>query len=662
MSNRGRISQSAKKTQFRDSKTHPQKGKTGDSTVSGLKKDVPSIIKESLISAVKDLYDLEFSGFEVTVPDDSQWGDYTSNLCLQLSGQLKQNPHEIAKKVAYRMNELADKSPEALKTWSVSVAGPGFLNFKMSNNWLQIVLNEISKNHANYRREEIELSDMLLAGKKITVEYTDPNPFKLFHIGHLMPNAIGESFTRLFEYCGGEVKRASYQGDAGMHVAKSIWGMEKKLEETGLTLGEISTWSSKKQVTFLGECYSLGATAYKEDPSAAEKIKNYNYLVFLSAQENLQESKGWEPQVDYRQHLSKLTNPEETHSKVKELFQAGREWSLEYFETVYELLGTDFDFYYFESETGEYGFKIVQEYLRQGVFEKDKGAVIFKGEDYGLHTRVFINSQGLPTYEAKDLGLAFVKQEDYAYDLSYIVTGNEIDAYFDVVLTALNRIAPELAEKTHHVSHGMLRLTEGKMSSRTGNVVAADDLVYQLAGMAYEKTAATNPEHFSEEEKRDTARKIAVGALKYALLKQQVGKDIVYDRTKSLELTGNTGPYLQYTFVRVFSILEQVDFKWDDFSLENLDGALQEEETLLLRKLTHFNEIVRKSSTELMPSYLCTYLHELAGLFNSFYARAPILKAENVELRNFRLCLSNAVGVVLKVGLDLLGIETVERM
>lgn len=623
-------------------------------------RNIQNEIKASIQRVVKELYDLEFTDFDVAVPDDPKWGDYSSNIALTLAPHLKQNPSEIAKNLSYRMEELEKESPRTLMEWSCMAAPNGFLNFKMSESWLQNILKFLSETLAYYGAREIPLSDTILEGKRIMVEYTDPNPFKLFHIGHLMPNAVGESLARLFEYLGAEVKKSSYQGDAGMHVAKSIWGMIQQFEGD-LTLESVSNFELKKRVEFLGECYALGATEYKKgDEGTVQEIKNINYLVYMSAQEFLQESQNWVPQVNYKKYLEDL---DLDYVKIKALYNAGRAWSLEYFETVYEVLGTDFDFYYFESMTGEYGYKVVKEYLEKGVFEKDKGAIIFRGSDYDLHTRVFINSQGLPTYEAKDLGLVYMKRRDFNYDLSYVVTAVEQKAYFEVVFKALEQIDPALALKQIHVAHGMLNFVEGKMSSRTGNIISADELISQLSEIAYDKTA-NNIEGVSEEEKHTIAQKIAVSALKYAILKQQLGKNITYDRKKSLELQGNTGPYLQYTFVRVQSVLEEADFKWEDFdlsSLVSLEDFTQEEE-LLLRKLIHFNEEVRKSAQENLPSYLCTYLHELAGLFNTFYGKAPILRAPNDELRSFRLCLTNSVGVILKKGLYLLGIETVNKM
>ncbi len=665
---------------FKDNHDNPEKG-------SEVFIPILSVITGLINLAVEGLYGAEVLKeypVVVTICDDPRWGDYSCNTCLRLSPVLKQTPLNIAKSISYRINENIKNTEKADFFDDISAAPNGFLNFKISFCWLQDLLNRINSNSISYGVQELNLKNTLLAGKKIMVEYTDPNPFKTFHMGHLMPNTVGESLARMFEYAGATVKRASYQGDVGMHVAQSVWGMMQLCPEGGWMMPEAGGESEadgespeddeggedikkgsklKAQVEFLGKCYALGAKAYEEDESVQKEIKEINYLVYIVAQAQLQKDSGWKPQVDYKKHLEDVGID---YSLVKKLYETGRKWSLEFFETIYKLLGTKFDFYYFESLTGEYGYKIVSKYLGQSVFENDNGAVIFRGDSYGLHNRVFINSQGLPTYEAKDLGLAFVKKEDFDYDLSYIITAVEQAEYFKVVLKALEQIDPELAAKTKHISNGMMTLSTGKMSSRLGSVVPVDELVDALASIVYEKTLE-NSAIDSEKVRAGIAQKIAVGALKYAILRQKLGKDIMYDREKSLQLNGDTGPYLQYTFVRALSIMEKAGFKLEmaDFKSEGaaLNGVkLNSEEELLLRHLSHFNEGVLKAIEELLPSYICTYLQELCSLFNNFYAKLPILGAKDPLSKNLRLSLVNATGVVLKAGLNLLGIEAVEKM
>lgn len=626
-------------------------------------KAVLDLYGESVVSAVK---------IEATIPADMRWGDYTTNISMLLGPVLKQSPLEIAKKLQYRISQLLEDTTYHGLFGKISVASPGYINFEISEEWLQNLLVFLSPQSTSYRVQNNNLysttpslKNNLLAGKKIMVEYTDPNPFKVFHIGHLMPNTVGECLARMFEFCGAEVKRASYQGDVGMHVAKSIWGMLNRMTEANLSLEDLDALPLDERMLFLGKCYVAGAEEYKRDSSFITQI---NALVYVTAQELLQKQYGWQSTVDYKEKLSVKPIPDaKRDALIRKLYEAGRSWSLAYFETLYKILGTKFDYYYFESMAGEYGYKLVSEFLdqetEQKVFERDNGAVIFRGENYGLHTRVFINAKGLPTYEAKDLGLPFLKQKDYDYDLSYIVTASEQSHYFQVVFKALELINPVLAEKTHHVAHGMLNLTTGKMSSRTGDVISADELINQLSKAISVKMEETSSLEGAEE-KEEISQKIAVAALKYAILKQQLGKDITYDREKSLQLLGDTGPYLQYSYVRAFSVLEKANFSWESFSLTDTENnlLLDQREMLLLRQLSHFQEIVLKATRELAPSYICTYLHDLASKFNAFYAESPIISEQNLPKRNSRLALTNAFCVVIKAGLEILGISVINKM
>lgn len=269
------------------------------------------------------------------------------------------------------------------------------------------------------------------------IEFTDTNPFKEFHIGHLYSNIVGESLSRLLEAQGANVRRVIYQGDVGMHVAKAVWGFMQNLENKSgqdlvLRIANLEEKSLHEKIKFLGDAYSYGSRAFEDDSQAAEQIKVLNKKIY------------------------------DKDIEVMPAYNVGREWSLKYFETIYARLGTKFDNYYFESEVGPEGSKIVKEYQLKGIFEESDGAIIFPGEKYGLHNRVFINSLGLPTYEAKELGLAPRKYKDFSYDMSVIVTGNEINEYFRVLLKALELIYPDIAVKTKHISHGMVRIPEGK--------------------------------------------------------------------------------------------------------------------------------------------------------------------------------------------------------
>ncbi|MBT7338931.1 MAG: arginine--tRNA ligase, partial [Candidatus Jacksonbacteria bacterium] len=480
----------------------------------------------------------------------------------------------------------------------------GFINFYLSQEFFTESIKEILKEKDKWG------SNGSLKKQKIIVEYTDPNPFKEFHIGHLMSNAIGESISRLVEFSGVETKRANYQGDVGLHVAKAIWG----LQHGG---------STSVQPELLGKAYAEGAKAYEEDEKAKEEIKEINKKVY-----------------------------DKSDKSINEIYDDGRKVSLEHFEEIYKKLGTKFDEYFFESETSPIGKKLVEENVGK-VFEESDGAVIFKGEDFGLHTRVFINSEGLPTYEAKDLALAKVKSERYDYDKSVVITASEQKEYYKVVLEAMKQISPDLASKTKHITHGMLRLPSGKMSSRTGDVITGESLIEEVNVRVLEKMKDSEIEN-----KEGIAEQVAVGAIKYSILKQSAGKDIVFDMDKSLSFEGDSGPYLQYSHTRASAVLEKAKAEG---VTPNLSKGNPWTEAIELEKLLYrFPEVVERANEEFEPHYVTTYLTELAGAFNSFYAKEKIV--EESETASYKVALTEAFKTTIKNGLWLLGIKTPDRM
>ncbi len=575
-----------------------------------IKKD----IRNSVLEAVKNLqkrgiFDvLKIDDFEIERPEKSSFGDYSVNIALKSSKILKKSPQEIAENIK---NELKDN--KILK--KVEIAGPGFLNFFLKDEVFVLNTENILKEKENYGKNN------LLKDEKITIEYTDPNPFKVFHIGHLMSNSIGESISRILEFSGAKVKRVCYQGDVGLHVAKAIYGM-KILEKEENFPKEDDSLNDK--INFMAKAYAMGSSDYENDAHKNE-INNLNKIIY-----------------------------EESDNEVNKLYKWGKKLSLKHFEEIYKKLGTKFDDYFFESETGKLGKKIVEEGLKDGIFKKSNNAVVFEGEKHGLHTRVFINSEGLPTYEAKELGLAKIKYDKTKYDKSIIVTGNEVAEYFKVVLKAMGLIFPELLEKTEHIPHGMLRLPTGKMSSRTGDVVSAEDLISDVAGGISIKMKENNI--VSSDEKEKIIQKISIAAIKYSILKQKTGKDIVFDINKSISFEGGSGPYLQYAYVRTKSLLKKAEEKNIKISTKNIYDEVGELEKVLQR----FPEIVQLASFERAPHYIVTYLLNLSQTFNSYYAKNKIISDSKED--SYRLALTQAVSVVLKNGLFILGISVPEKM
>ncbi len=541
-------------------------------------------IKQAVTDALKEL-GVKNPEVSLEHPAEMERGDYATSVALRYAKELKKPPKELAEVIVRYI--VLQKIPHLARVEAVG----GFVNFHFAPEFFAENIAEILEKKDGFGKSAH------CAGMKTVVEFTDPNPFKEFHIGHLMSNAIGESIARIISFHGAEVKRACYQGDVGLHVAKAIWGMQK-----------IKNQKSKIKIEEWGKAYTRGAEAYETDAAAKAETNDLNTAIF-----------------------------DRTDKSVNALYDAGKETSLAYFEDIYKILGTHFDYYFFESETGVLGKKLVEENLGR-VFEQSDGAVVFPESKSGLHTRVFLNAKGLPTYEAKELGLARTKYEKYPYDFSVIITGNEVSEYFKVLLKAMALIFPDLAKKTKHLSHGMLRLSTGKMSSRTGSVVTAESLIDAV------------------KEKVGT-EEVAVGAIKYSILHASLGGDIIFDIDKSVSIHGDSGPYLQYSYARACSVLRKSPTqlrRGAEFARRG-GGVLQ-----LERLLYRFPEVVLRAGKEYAPHYIASYLIEIAGAFNSWYAKERILDAG--EETPYRLALTEAFSIVMKNGLWLLGIAAPEKM
>ncbi len=525
-------------------------------------------------------------------PAELAHGDYATSVALKYAKQAAKSPRDLAAAIVEKLGNVEGVA-------KIDIAGPGFINFTLAPQAIAASLDEA-------RTQDMWGANDLQKGKKIMVEYTDPNPFKEFHIGHLMSNATGESISRLLQFSGAEIKRACYQGDVGPHVAKAIWGIQK------LEL-------DPNNAAMLGQAYAAGAQAYESDVAAKAEIDTINAKVY---------DKG--------------------DAKINDLYEKGRETSLSHFEDLYNVLGTKFDFYFFESETAPKGVAIVKAHPE--VFEESEGAIVFKGEQYGLHTRVFINKLGLPTYEAKDLGLAELKNEKISLDQSVTITAQEQADYFKVVKKAMELVMPEIGSKVVHISHGMMRFAEGKMSSRTGNVITGESLLNELSEAAKARAAESRAD-----DKEKLAEQIAVAAIKYQILKQGSGKDIIFDRERALSLEGDSGPYLQYAYARTNAILSKAHEQGIKPVIDK--DALPSEVTRLLHR---FPEVVEKASALLESHIVTQYLTHLASSFNSWYAQEQIL--DGTPAAAHKAAVVEAVNRTLKNGLWVLGIPAPEKM
>ena len=520
-------------------------------------------------------------------------GDYSSGISMQYAKQAGVKPRELAEKIVEELRSSTSLGPTSIQR--IEVAGAGFINFYLAPSALASAAEEA-------RTKEDWGSNTSNEGKKVMVEYTDPNPFKEFHIGHLMSNAIGESIARLFEYSGAEVRRANYQGDVGPHVAKAIWGLKKQ----GLDASDASA---------LGRAYAAGASVYEESAEMRKEIDAINFKLY-----------------------------DRSDSELNELYDAGRKASLAHFEEIYGILGTKFDHYFFESEAAPKGLEIVR--AHPNVFVESEGAIVY----HGPHTRVFITSKGLPTYETKELGLARMKADEWPFDISISVTAHEQSGYFEVVLDAMKKVLPELAPKLKHITHGMMRLPSGKMSSRTGDVITGESLLGELIEQAKVRAKESRAEDSDK-----LAQDVAVAAIKYQILKQASGKDIIFDRERALSLEGDSGPYLQYAHARAHAVVEKAREQGVSPRVDESAAPME-----LSRLLHRFPEAVVYAAREMEPHLLTNYLLAFASTFNRWYANEHILDGSTSEPH--KVALTDAVRQTLKNGLWLLGIPAPEKM
>lgn len=550
-------------------------------------------LEQAVAAAAKTVCNVEAAA--ALTRADEQFGDYATNVALQLAGKLGKNPREVATALQAELARALEGKAE------VSIAGPGFLNFTLSDRELVAAMSaEPAK---------------IWAGKTIVTEYSDPNPFKVLHAGHLYTSIVGDSISNLFERAGGLVHRVNFGGDVGLHAAKTMWAIIQELG--GEHPDKLSDVPENGRSEWMAKAYVAGTNAYEDDEAAKQQI------------------------IEYNKHIYQLFADNDHDSGFAKIYWTCRQWSYDYFNAFYDRIGTPFEKYYPESECAPVGLKTVREQLEKGVYQKSDGAVIFDGEKYGLHTRVFINSQGLPTYEAKDVGLIMRKWEDYHYDQSVIITGNDIVEYMKVVMKSIEQYAPELVERQTHLTHGNVKLQGGvKMSSRKGNFLRAVDVL--------DAATAANKQATGRDDER-----VVLGAVKYSFLKQRLGADIIFLPEESVSLEGNSGPYLQYAHARARSILSKA--KTDAAKIADLESG----ERSLARKISEYGEVVEKATEELLPHHICTYLYELAQVFNSFYEHNRVIGSDR---EGTRLTLVEHYADTLRSGLSLLGIAAPDTM
>jgi len=560
-------------------------------------------MKSKIVEVLKNL-GYEISEKEIEEPPRKELGDY-SFPCFNLARKLNANPIELAKEITRKIP--VDRYPFLLKVEAVN----GYVNFFI---YWEKVTNEILEKILSMKKLDFGNK------QKVMVEFSQPNPVHSMHIGHGRGTFIGDVLSRILEFSNFKVIRANLMNDTGLQVAKLV---------TGYLLWYNGKTPDKKPDYWLWEIYVKFHEEVKKDASLEEK-----------AREILRKY-----EIEKDKEIIKVWN-----RIVK--------WCVKGFKETYKKLKIKFDVWFYEHEFREKGKEIVYQALAKNLaFKNEEGAIIAKLEDYGLPNCVILRSDGTGLYFTSDLGLTVHKFEKYKLDKSIWVVSTQQSLYFKQLFKFLELLGFEWARNCYHCAFEHVSLPEGKMSSREGKAILLDEVINMLERKAREEVEKRNPKK-SKRRISIVARKIAIGALKYSILKIQPEDQIIFEWEKMLQLEGNTGPYIQYACTRCKGILK----KAKKFEEKLSPKKLREEEALLIKKIGEFPFLIQKIVKEMKPYYLANYLYELSTLFNNFYEKVPVLKEEDKDIKAFRLTLVKATEKVLSLGLNLLGIDVPDFM
>ncbi len=562
-----------------------------------------------------------------TIPNFREQGDY-SLVVFPLLKISRKSPEETANLIG---NKMMENTPE-IESFSVV---KGFLNIKLKASfWISFLLE-------NYHSKYYGLADNQV-DETIVVEFSSPNTNKPLHLGHIRNNLLGYSVTKILQANGKKVVKVNLVNDRGIHICKSmlawkLWGNNSTPASTG-----------KKGDKLVGDYYVLFDKKFKEEIAELK-------LTGLSEEDCLAKS------TLMAEARKLLVLWEQGDSETRDLWTMMNGWVYDGFDITYKSLGIDFDRIYYESDTYLLGKLIVEEGLQNGVlFRKSDNSVWIDLTNDGLDEKLLLRADGTSVYMTQDLGTAQLRFEDYHPDGLIYVVGNEQNYHFDVLKIVLKKIGKNWADRILHLSYGMVELPEGKMKSREGTVVDADDLVEEMVSTAKEMTLELGKlDDFESEEAIDLYRKVGLGALKYFILKVDPKKNMVFNPSESIDFNGNTGPFIQYTYARIKSVLRKAGLMDINF---NRDLDIQQKEISLLILNYSFPHIIKQAAEEYSPSVIANYLFELAKEYNQFYHEYTILKEEDDQKRSFRLALSLFTSMNLLNGINLLGIEMPERM
>lgn len=589
-----------------------------------------NFITTATINAIKELYSQEVAESVINIQETrKEFEGQVTIVVFPITKISKKSPEETATAIGeYLVANVAEVS-------AFNVV-KGFLNLSIADDyWINLFNNELLND---------DFGKIKANGKKVMVEYSSPNTNKPLHLGHVRNNLLGYSVAELLKADGYEVFKVNLVNDRGIHICKSMlawqkWGNGETPESSGL-----------KGDHLVGKYYVIFDKEYKKEIDA------------LKAEgQTEEEAKKNAPLIKEAQQM--LLAWEAGDEQVIDLWKKMNGWVYDGFEVSYKNLGVDFDKYYYESNTYLLGKDTVDEGLEKGVFfKKEDDSVWIDLTADGLDQKLVLRADGTSVYITQDLGTAQMKYDDFGMDQSIYVVGNEQDYHFKVLFLILEKLGKSWAKGLHHLSYGMVDLPSGKMKSREGTVVDADDLIAEMINTAKEKTEALGKiNDFSDEEKETLYYNIGLGALKYFLLKVEPKKRLLFDPSESIDFQGNTGPFIQYTYARIKSLLAKANFK-SNVILSEVEG-LEPTELEMIMLLAKYPEELTTAAKAYSPAFLANYLYEVAKLFNKFYHEVPpIVKEENAALKQHRLNICKVTADVLKAGTAILGINVPERM
>jgi arginyl-tRNA synthetase len=591
-------------------------------------------LKGKIKEAVKTLYNSDIGEDLIQVQETRKdfKGDFTL-VVFPLLRFSKNTPESTAEAIG----KYILKSFPAISGFNVI---KGFLNLEISDNWWIDYFKELTT------EKDIHHRCRVLSPEIILVEYSSPNTNKPLHLGHIRNNLLGFSLYRILTACGHEVIKTNIVNDRGIHVCKSMLAWQKYGKN-------VTPRSSKMKGDHLvGKFYVLFEQKYKSQVERLMK-KGYTEEVAKNSASLI---------IEARKMLVKW---EAGDKKILKLWKEMNGWVYKGFKVTYKELGVDFDKVYYESKTYIRGKNMVLKYLKSGIFyKKEDGSIWVDLTKDGLDQKLLLRGDNTSVYVTQDLGTALIRHKKYDFDKCIYVVGNEQNYHFQVLKAVLKKIGYSWSDGLYHFSYGMVELPEGKMKSREGTVVDADDLILEMKETAREVSLSLGKlSGYSEEEKEDIFRKIGLGALKYFILKVDPRKNMTFDPAESIDFNGNTGPFIQYTYARIKSVFRKAEEAGIRFDSSHITGTgAGKKEIELIKLFRKYQDTVSEAAATYSPALIANYCYDLAKEYNQFYHDFSILGEPDPSIRELRMALSLVAGVILNAGMGLLGIEMPERM